>query len=78
MINLLCEELIGIGVNKLDCDAAGYMQERYDEIANVMMTMLVKAGWKKDFTVNQTPVLPIPRMDKDFTVEKIPVLPISS
>ena len=35
---------ICIGVNKMDCDTAGYKQARYDEIANEMKSMLVKAG----------------------------------
>jgi len=48
-----------IGVNKMDCDTAGYKQARYDEIANEMKSMLVKVGWKKDFVEKGTPVLPI-------------------
>ena len=35
---------ICIGVNKMDCDTAGYKQARYDEIANEMKSMLVKVG----------------------------------
>merc|ERR1712194_719118 len=38
-----------IGVNKMDCDTAGYKQARFDEIAKEMKNMLVKVGWKKDF-----------------------------
>merc|ERR1712110_3632 len=50
---------ICIGVNKMDCDTAGYKQSRYDEIANEMKSMLVKVGWKKDFIDKATPYLPI-------------------
>merc|ERR1712086_1120025 len=50
---------ICIGVNKMDCDTAGYKQSRYDEIANEMKSMLVKVGWKKDFVEKGTPVMPI-------------------
>jgi len=50
---------ICIGVNKMDCDTAGYKQARYDEIANEMKSMLVKVGWKKDFIEKNTPVMPI-------------------
>merc|ERR1711972_1104859 len=48
-----------IGVNKMDCDTAGYKQSRYDEIANEMKNMLVKVGWKKDFIEKNAPYLPI-------------------
>merc|ERR1712085_214085 len=50
---------IMIGVNKMDCDTAGYKQARFDEIANEMKNMLVKVGWKKDFIDKNTPVIPI-------------------
>ena len=36
LINLLGVKQITIGVNKMDCDTAGYKKERYDEIANEM------------------------------------------
>merc|ERR1711881_746634 len=52
LINLL-------GVNKMDCDTAGYKQDRYDEIANEMKNMLVKVGWKKETIEKNTPFLPI-------------------
>merc|ERR1719473_756347 len=48
-----------VGVNKMDCDTAGYKQARYDEIANEMKNMLVKVGWKKDFIEKGAPYLPI-------------------
>merc|ERR1711915_660308 len=59
LINLLGVKQICIGVNKMDCDTAGYKQSRYDEIANEMKSMLVKVGWKKDVVEKNTPVLPI-------------------
>merc|ERR1712014_261585 len=59
LINLLGVKQICIGVNKMDCDTAGYKQSRYDEIANEMKSMLVKVGWKKDFIEKGTPVMPI-------------------
>jgi len=59
LINLLGVKQIAIGVNKMDCDVAGYKQSRYDEIANEMKSMLIKVGWKKDFVEKSTPVLPI-------------------
>ena len=59
LINLLGVKQICIGVNKMDCDTAGYKQARYDEIGNEMKSMLVKVGWKKDFVEKSTPVMPI-------------------
>jgi len=59
LINLLGVKQIGIGVNKMDCDTAGYKQARYDEIMNEMKSTLVKVGWKKDFVEKGTPYLPI-------------------
>merc|ERR1711941_151770 len=59
LINLLGVKQICIGVNKMDCDTAGYKKDRYDEISNEMKSMLVKVGWKKDFVEKNTPMLPI-------------------
>ena len=49
LINLLGVKQICVGVNKMDCDTAGYKKDRYDEISNEMKSMLIKVGWKKDF-----------------------------
>merc|ERR1719263_429885 len=43
----------------MDCDTAGYKKDRYDEISAEMINMLQKVGWKKDFVLKSTPVLPI-------------------
>merc|ERR1711970_1668803 len=59
LINLLGVKQICVGVNKMDCDTAGYKKERYDEIANEMKSTLIKVGWKKDFVEENTPVMPI-------------------
>jgi len=59
LINLLGVKQIVIGVNKMDCDTAGYKKDRYDEISAEMNSMLVKVGWKKDFIEKNTPMLPI-------------------
>merc|ERR1712091_351229 len=59
LINLLGVKQICIGVNKMDCDVAGYKESRYDEIANEMKSTLIKVGWKKDFIEKNTPVMPI-------------------
>merc|ERR1711920_212804 len=59
LINLLGVKQIIIGINKMDCDTAGYKKERYDEIANEMRNMLTKVGWKKDFVEGGVPYMPI-------------------
>jgi elongation factor 1-alpha len=59
LINLLGVKQIIIGVNKMDCDTAGYKKERFDEISNEMRNMLGKVGWKKDFLENGVPYMPI-------------------
>jgi elongation factor 1-alpha len=59
LINLLGVKQIVIGINKMDCDTAGYKKDRYDEIQAEMSSMLVKVGWKKDFVEKNTPFLPI-------------------
>jgi len=59
LINLLGVKQIAIGVNKMDCDTAGYKQERYNEIRDEMSGMLIKVGWKKEFIEKSTPMLPI-------------------
>jgi len=59
LINLLGVKQLCIGVNKMDCDTAGYKQSRYDEIGNEMKNMLMKVGWKKDFIEKNVPCMPI-------------------
>ena len=63
LINLLGVKQLIVGVNKMDCDMAGYKQARYDEISQEMMNMLQKVGWKKDFIGKSTPVMPLCTMD---------------
>jgi len=59
LINLLGVKQLGVGVNKMDCEVAGYKKDRYDEIMNEMRNMLQKVGWKKDFIEKATPIVPI-------------------
>merc|ERR1712107_764791 len=63
------------GVNKMDCDTAGYKQERYDEMGNEMKSMLIKVGWKKDFIEKNTPVLPISGWMGDNLLKKSEHMP---
>merc|ERR1711916_354058 len=75
LINLLGVKQICIGVNKMDCDTAGYKQERYDEISNEMKSMLIKVGWKKYFIEKNTPVLPISGWMGDNLLKKSENMP---
>jgi len=70
LINLLGVKQIVIGINKMDCDTAGYKKERYDEIANEMKNMLGKVGWKKDFLENGVPYMAISGWCGDNLVKK--------
>ena len=59
LINLLGVKQLIIGINKMDCDVAGYKESRYTEIRDEMINTLVKVGWKKDFILASVPILPI-------------------
>jgi len=59
LINLLGVKQLIVGVNKMDCDVAGYKEQRYNEIRDEMKHMLKKVGWKKAFVDDGLPVLPI-------------------
>jgi len=59
LINLLGVKQLLVGVNKMDCDVAGYGEPRYTEIRDEMLHMLKKVGWKADVIDNRCPVLPI-------------------
>jgi len=59
LINLLGVKQLIVGINKMDCDTAGYKKERYDEIYEEMNSMLVKVGWKKEFVKNCVPFMPL-------------------
>merc|ERR1712070_728742 len=51
LINLLGVKQLCVGVNKMDCDVAGYKQARYDEIGNEMKSTLIKVGWWKGMDI---------------------------
>jgi elongation factor 1-alpha len=54
----------------MDCDTAGYKKDRYDEISSEMINMLQKVGWKKEFVLGSTPVLPISGWMGDNLIKK--------
>merc|ERR1712003_390967 len=59
LINLLGVKQVVVGINKMDCDVAGYKEERYNEIKEEMLNVMSKVGWKKSFLENNVPMLPI-------------------
>ena len=56
LINLLGVKQLIIGVNKMDCDTAGYKKDRYDEISAEMINMLQKVG---EFRINESVASPV-------------------
>jgi elongation factor 1-alpha len=75
LINLLGVKQLIVGVNKMDCDVAGYKEERYNEIKDEMINMLVKVGWKKPFIEKCTPIIPISGWMGDNLITQSPNMP---
>jgi len=57
LVNLLGVKQLIVGVNKMDTQ--GYKEERYNEVANEVRSVLQKVGWKKEFVMNDVPVIPM-------------------
>jgi len=70
LINLLGVKQVIVGVNKMDCDLAGYGKERYDEVKDEVVRMLLKVGWKKDFVAKEVPIIPISGWIGDNLIKK--------
>jgi elongation factor 1-alpha len=70
LINLLGVKQLIVGVNKMDCDVAGYKESRYTEIRDEMQHMLIKSGWKKTFVMSGVPVMPISGWIGDNLIKK--------
>ncbi|CAE8627871.1 unnamed protein product [Polarella glacialis] len=75
LINLLGVKQLCVGVNKMDCDTAGYKQSRFDEIADEMKLTLVKVGWRKEFVASSVPILPISGWVGDNLLKKSEHMP---
>jgi elongation factor 1-alpha len=58
LINLLGVKQFIVGVNKMDCDTAGYSEARYNEIRDEMINMLGKVGYNPA-TISKIPIIPI-------------------
>merc|ERR1711881_510257 len=70
LLNLLGVKQLIVGINKMDCDTAGYKEDRYNEIRDEMRNMLQKVGWKPDFVQKSVPVLPISGWMGDNLIKK--------
>jgi len=70
LINLLGVKQLIVGVNKMDCDTAGYGEARYNEIRDEMVHMLTKVGWKPDFVAKCVPMVPISGWIGDNLIKK--------
>jgi elongation factor 1-alpha len=75
LINLLGVKQIVIGVNKMDCDVAKYGEERYKEIKDEMVNMLLKVGWNKAVVNKRTPFIPISGFQGDNLKEESKNMP---
>jgi len=75
LLNLLGVKQLIVGVNKMDCDMAGYKQERFNEISNEMSNMLQKVGWKKEFVEKSVPIMPISGWMGDNLLKKSEKMP---
>jgi len=75
LINLLGVKQLIIGVNKMDCDVAGYKESRYTEIKDEMHNMLPKVGWKKAFIEQSVPIIPISGWIGDNLISKSEKMP---
>eukprot|EP01104_Vermistella_antarctica_P018260 TRINITY_DN66_c0_g1_i2.p1 TRINITY_DN66_c0_g1~~TRINITY_DN66_c0_g1_i2.p1 ORF type:complete len:474 (-),score=180.93 TRINITY_DN66_c0_g1_i2:247-1668(-) len=70
LINLLGVKQLIVGINKMDCEKAGYKEARYTEIRDEMSLMLTRVGWKKDFINKNVPFLPISGWIGDNLIKK--------
>jgi len=75
LINLLGVKQLVVGVNKMDCDVAGYGEPRYKEIKDEMVRMLIRVGWKKDFIEKSVPIIPISGWMGDNLLKKSEKMP---
>jgi len=75
LINLLGVKQLIVGVNKMDCDTAGYGEPRYKEIHDEMVHMLIKVGWKKEFVEQSVPIIPISGWVGDNLIKKSEKMP---
>lgn len=75
LINLLGVNQVMVGINKMDCEIAGYGKEKYEEVAAEVRSMLGKVGFKPDFVTKSIPIIPISGLKGDNLIEKSTNMP---
>jgi len=73
LLNLLGIKQLLVGINKMD--AAGYKADRFKEVSDECLNVLIKVGWKKDFVMNNVPVIPYSAIKGDNIVKKTENMP---
>ena len=75
LLNLLGVKQLIVCINKMDSDVANYSEERYVEIRDEVVNMLLKVGWNKNQINQSVPIIPISGMQGDNLLkasEKMP------
>ena len=75
LLNLLGVKQLIVGVNKMDCDLAGYSESRFNEVKDEVINTLVKVGWKKEFIQQSVPIIPISGWQGDNLFKKSDKMP---
>jgi elongation factor 1-alpha len=75
LINLLGVKQLIVGINKMDSDYAGFKEERYMEIRDEVINILVKVGWNKDFVAKNVPFIPYSGFKGDNLIKQSENMP---
>lgn len=75
MFNLLGIKQLIVCVNKMDCDVAKYSKERFEEVKDEMIDMLVKVGWPKGLIEKGVVFLPLSGFKGDNLLKKSENMP---
>lgn len=73
LLNLLGVKQLIVGINKMDvCE---YKEDRYNEVKDEVVNMLVQVGWNKDFVKTSVPFIPYSAWKGDNVIQKSPNMP---
>lgn len=75
LLNLLGVKQLIVCVNKMDCDLAGYKEDRFNEVKNEVVDMLVRVGWNKAFVQQSVPIIPLSGWKGDNLKDKSSNMP---
>lgn len=64
LLNLIGVKQLIVCINKMDSDLANYSEERYVEIRDEVVNMLLKVGWNKNQINQSVPIVPISGMGR--------------